>query len=437
MCQLQFLDKTALSNISVIPEFFTDTGINEDQYSWLGSMFYFGFLCMQLPNNVMMQKFPISKYLGVVLVVWGVSLFCMAFAHNFSQLAALRFLLGFFEATTYPCLFLLIATMYRRSEQVLWFGVLFMSNSVAMILGGVIGAGIMKMPTVGTISPWKWTFVIFGSITTLMGFVYFFFLPDKNNSKWFRLTEEEKAIVQDRARDNAVVPTLEINYNHIKEALKEPRFYCYCLISLFIELQNGALTIFSGIIIRDLGFSNFNAVLLTIPSGVFSFLLTYFATSLSKRTGEIIYIAMGTCCLSLIGLTCLAAIPTGGVKLLGLYLSWGATITYTLMQASISSNVSGYTKKIFYTSGNLIFYTVGNFIGPLLLRSQDSPRYLPGMGVYIAANILVLLLFSYIRYSYVMANKKRRLGNHSVVEALPDKIEDCTDAENPNFVYRT
>lgn len=370
-------------------------------------------------------------------MVWGVSLLCMAFAHNFSQLAALRFLLGFFEASTYPCMFLLIATIYRRSEQVILFGVLFMSNSVGMVLGGLIGAGIMEMPTVSNISPWKWAFIIFGSITILMGFLYFFLLPDKPTSKWFRLTEEQKLIIKERSRDNAVIPTLEIDYDQIREALSEPRLYCYCLISLLIELQNGALTIFSALIIADLGFSNFNAVLLTIPSGVVSFLIMYFSTNLSKKKGEIILIAIGTCTISLVGLICLLAIPSGGAKLIGLYLSWGCTPTYTLMQASISSNVSGYTKKIFYTSGNLIFYTVGNFIGPLLLRQKDAPRYFMGMSIYIAANIIVICLFVYIRYSYTAINKKRHLDKNSNVVALPDDLEDITDAQNQNFVYRT
>lgn len=392
---------------------------------------------MQLPNNYLMQKFSISKYIGVILLVWGVSLLCMAFAHNFSQLAALRFLLGFFEAATYPSMFLLIATIYRRSEQVILFGVLFMSNSVGMVLGGLIGAGIMQMPTVGTISPWKWAFIIFGAITILMGIIYFVFLPDKPTSKWFRLTEEQKMIIKERTRDNAVIPTLEISYDQIREALSEPRLYCYCLISFFIELQNGALTLFSALIIADLGFSNFDAVLLTIPSGVVSFLIMYFSTNLSKKKGEVILIAIGTCTISLVGLICLLVIPSGGVKLLGLYLSWGCTPTYTLMQASISSNVSGYTKKIFYTSGNLIFYTLGNFVGPLLLRQKDAPRYFIGLSVYIAANIFVICLFLYIRYSFTEINKKRRLDKNSNVVALPGEMEDITDAQNQNFIYRT
>jgi hypothetical protein len=68
---------------------------------------------------------------------------------------------------------------------------------------------------------------------------------------------------------------------------------------------------------------------------------------------------MGAGATSTVGMICLTAIPGGGAKLIGFYLSWGCTALYLLQQASITANVSGYTKKIFYTSGNLVFYTFG------------------------------------------------------------------------------
>lgn len=421
--------------ISVIPEFYLDTGLTKDKYTWLGSFFYVGFLCMQLPNNYMLQKVQVSKYAGICLMLWGVVLLCMAFGKNFGQLAGLRFLLGFFEAVTYPTIFLLISTIYRRSEQVIWLGVMFISNSVAGVLGGFIGVGIMKMPVVGIITPWKWAFVIFGSITIAIGISYFFFLPDRPDSRWFRLTAEEKLIVQERTRDNAVVPTMKINFDHIWEAVKEPRLYCYSLISVFLNLQNGAFTIFSNIIITEMGFSSTNAILLSVPTSVMTIILISTATNISKLKGEIIYVAMTCCTISMIGLICLTAIPSGGVRLIGLYLQAGGTPTYVLLQASITSNVSGYTKKIFYIGANLIFYTVGNFVGPLLLRQKDSPRYYPAMGIYVAANALAIILFGYIRYTYIRANKRRNNLDTNAI-ALTGKIEDLTDVKNLNFVYK-
>lgn len=391
---------------------------------------------MQLPNNYALQKLPIAKYLGTMMFLWGISLLCMAFATSFGHLVGLRLLLGFFEAVTYPVIFLLIATFYRRSEQVFFFGLMFIGNSIASMISGFIGVGITQIPVKNGIVPWQWAFIIYGSVTLFLSIVYFFFLPDTPNSRWFSLNEEEKLIVEQRGRDNAVVPNMEIKYSQIWESLTEPRFYCYCLISLFNNFQNGALTTFSGIITTEMGFSSTNAMLLSTPSGAAVIILILFNSYMNKKYNEIIYVALFDIIISTIGLTCLAAIPGGGVKLIGLYLSSACTPAYTLLQSSISSNVSGYTKKIFYTSGNLVFYTFGNFVGPLLLRAKDKPRYLPAMGVYIAGNVISFLLFAYIRWTYVRTNKKRNLNKDTNIVALPDEIEDMTDVQNENFVYR-
>ncbi|CEI94983.1 hypothetical protein RMCBS344292_09184 [Rhizopus microsporus] len=433
---IQFVDKSTLS-VAGVYSLFQDTHIDRSQFSWLGSIFYLGYLCMQPINSYLLQRLPTAQYVGTVLILWGACLACTSLAKNFSQLAALRFLLGFFEAITYPSMFLLISTFYRRSEQVLWFGVMFMSNGLAGILGSIIGYAIGYMPTVGDISPWKWNMIIFGSLTALTGIIFFFFLPDTPYSRWFRLSGEECSIVEERIRDNAVVRTFHVNYSHIKEALLEPRLYCYCLISLLVNLQNGALTTFSALIISDLGFSSGNSVLLNIPGGAVSIILVACLITISRRYNEIIYVAMVACTISMAGVICLAAIPGGGVKLIGLYLSWACNPAYILLQTSISSNVSGYTKKIFYTSCNIVFYTFGNFIGPLMLVQKEAPRYISGLSGYAAANALCIILYGYVRYTYVKENKKRNLDPRSDNVALPDELEDLTDVENKHFTYRT
>lgn len=159
---------------------YEDTHITQNQFSWLGSIFYVGylafqvihsgwerkrrkftdkdctFLCNQIPNNYLLQRMPISKYLGSILVVWGVVLGCLALSKNFADLAGIRFLLGFFEASTYPCIFLLISILYRRSEQVIFFTTMFVCNGVATAASGLIGYGIGNMHGLRGISAWQW-----------------------------------------------------------------------------------------------------------------------------------------------------------------------------------------------------------------------------------------------------------------------------------------
>jgi MFS family permease len=67
------IDKTTLSYAAIF-------GIQEDlnlagtEYSWLSSVFYFGFLAWSFPTNLLMQQFPIGKYLGVNIFLWGLFL---------------------------------------------------------------------------------------------------------------------------------------------------------------------------------------------------------------------------------------------------------------------------------------------------------------------------------------------------------------------------
>lgn len=97
--------------------------------------------------------------------------------------------------------------------------------------------------------------VILGAVTIAFGFICFFCLVDNPRSRFLRLTDEQKQIVEERLRDNAVVKSKEVKYYQIYEALKEPRYYCFIFASLLINLQNGALNTFSSIITQGFGFS--------------------------------------------------------------------------------------------------------------------------------------------------------------------------------------
>lgn len=110
-----------------------------------------------------------------------------------------------------------------------------------------------------------------------------------------------------------------------------------------------------------------------------------------------------------------------------------------MLQTSISSNISGYTKKIFYTAGNIVGYSVGNFAGSLIMVEKYAPRYVPSMIVYAISDLLVALLFVYLRISFARENKRRQaLKDEGKIPPPPPNREelDLTDKEDLNFVYR-
>ncbi|KAG2187424.1 hypothetical protein INT44_005112 [Umbelopsis vinacea] len=427
---LQFLDKTSLSYASVLG-IIKDTNLQGSEYALLGSLFYIGYLTMQLPNSYLMQRFPLGRLVGTIVFLWGIVLACTSLGKNFSELAGLRFLLGFFEACVNPIFIMLTNTFYRKQEQVTRIGAWWLFNGFASSLGGLVGYGIGQMDGVKSLWAWQWIMIILGSITCVVGIVVFFVLIDDPYSARLHLTEDEKLIVADRLVDNGVYRTQEFKKDQVIEALKDQKTWIFFFCALLNNMTNGALTTFSTLITQGFGFSGLNSILLQMPSGICDVILILIAGWIHSRTGDRLFTCVGLMVIAEVGLILLVAVPSVGGKLCGLYLTYGYAAAYVLVISSVAANTNGYTKKLVTNAMMIIGYTVGNIIGPVIMI--DGPKYVGGMVGCISANFVMILLMIYLRFSMARDNKRRAaLGG----EKLTSVDNDITDRQDPNFVYR-
>jgi hypothetical protein len=246
------------------------------------------------------------------------------------------------------------------------------------------------------------------------------------------LTEEEKDIVEQRTRDNAVVRELEVNVSHYWEALREPRLWLLCIISCSHNIQTGGLVTYSTVLVSSLGFNSIQSIWLQIPSGALTVIFIGMTIVIHRKTHQAIYTAIFCYVISAIGCLLLALLPNTSIKLLGLYLTWAQVGAYVMIISIIGSTVSGYSKKIFYNGANMIAYTIGNFCGPLMLVSSTSPAYTPTMWGYFAANILNIICLLILRYKFFRSNKKREAERTAEVT---DIYLNLTDKEDKNYLY--
>lgn len=176
---LNYLDKTSLSYSSIMG-LQDDIGLTGDDYQWISSMFYFGYLAWEYPTNRLLQRLPIGKYSAACVIAWGGVLACFAAVENFSGAIAIRFMLGVCEASVTPGFALITSQWYTKREQGLRTGIWFSFNGWAQILGGLLAYAI----AVGTekngssIEGWKILFITFGLLTVAMGVLFLFLVPD-------------------------------------------------------------------------------------------------------------------------------------------------------------------------------------------------------------------------------------------------------------------
>lgn len=69
---LQSIDKTTLSYAAVFG-LEDDLHLTGSEYSWLGAIFYLGYLVWEFPTNIMLQKLPINHFMsGTVSRIPGI-----------------------------------------------------------------------------------------------------------------------------------------------------------------------------------------------------------------------------------------------------------------------------------------------------------------------------------------------------------------------------
>lgn len=173
--------------------------------------------------------------------------------------------------------------------------------------------------------------------------------------------------------------------------------------------------------------------MLQIPSGACSALFAALAVLVARKTGQLYLGVVFSTTISLIGVIILAVLPTSGVKLLGYFLAWAMNGTAVMLLTINGANVTGYTKKLFYNAMNMIFFTLGNFIGPLVMLDNEKPTYKTGMIIYCIGNGLILALLFLNRQLQAKTNKHRLANPTSEVVDVKD---DLTDRENKSFIYR-
>lgn len=92
----------------------TDAHLVGEQYAWLTTIFYIGYMVSEFPTNVLFQRFNIARTCGIFIILWGIVLLCMTGANNFAGLLTARLFLGALEAGVSPCFVLLTSMFYTK-----------------------------------------------------------------------------------------------------------------------------------------------------------------------------------------------------------------------------------------------------------------------------------------------------------------------------------
>ncbi|GAA5130408.1 hypothetical protein GCM10023320_52290 [Pseudonocardia adelaidensis] len=97
---ISFMDRT--NNGFAFAGLGTDLGINKAQQGLAGGIFFIGYLFLQIPGGHLAERWSAKKFVGIMILVWGVFAVVSGLVQNFEQLLVVRFLLGVAEGASGP-----------------------------------------------------------------------------------------------------------------------------------------------------------------------------------------------------------------------------------------------------------------------------------------------------------------------------------------------
>ncbi|KAI8626136.1 MFS general substrate transporter [Xylariaceae sp. FL1651] len=436
---LQYLDKSSINFASVFG-LKEGTHLHGQQYSWLSSLFYIGYLVAQPLAGLLLQRLPLGKFIGSTALVWGLLTITTPACTTFAGIAANRFLLGAFESVVNPGFVLCLSMWYRSDEQPMRMVSYYCMNGVAGIFGGLLGYAIGHITT--GLQPWQYVCLAWGA-------VFLALMPDLPTTARFLTARQRIVAVERVAQNRQGVKNHHFKTYQMWQCLGDPKTWILFVMSVAAQIPNAAQSSFTSIILETFGFDVLQTQYMQIPGNAIQIGSLLASGYISSRFPNM------RCAVMLAGnLVCVAAgaalvgLPVGpdGTenmwgRLVALWLCSFQSVGFSMSLTMVSSNVAGYTKKQLTGAVLFVGYCI---IGPQTFIETEAPLYTSAY-IAILVGYSVKTVMVVVLYLYMWTVNKKRDHETTVSgstftaeqdrEAIERGMQDVTELDNKGFRY--
>ncbi|KAJ6150418.1 hypothetical protein N7471_001617 [Penicillium samsonianum] len=305
---LNYLDRNAIAAAKL-------AGITEDlelssvQFQTSVSILFVGYILMQVPSNLFLNK--VGKpaiYLPTCMVIWvsqyrrislllslELSIIQRAFYAEQAEQSKTFVVwshVGFVEAAYFPGCMVTLSAWYTRKELSLRTAILYCGSLLAGAFSGLIAAGITdSMDGVRGLRAWRWLFIIEGTITVVVAFsAYFVLVNFPHNTPGISAQERELALWRLQKDIGAQNEGAEENPS-LGEGFKQcvADWKVWFLVTLvFGATSSGTINSFFPTVVEGLGKDRIQTLLLTVPPYILACIVAMLVSLNADRSAFII-----------------------------------------------------------------------------------------------------------------------------------------------------
>ncbi|KAL8860790.1 MAG: hypothetical protein Q9178_002820 [Gyalolechia marmorata] len=227
----------------------------------------------------------------------------------------------------------------------------------------------------------------FTCVTSFFAYFLLVDFPEKADQSWKFLNKDERDFVVRRInkdRDDAIPEGFTVA-RFLKPGL-DIKIWILALISFFIITVTTSISVFLPIILRDgMGFSVAASQCLVAPPYCFAAILMIASAYLGDHYHVRGPILIFNSLVALVGLPVMGFASSNGARYFGVFLvTAGTNANIPTALAYQANNVRGQWKRALTSALFVACGGIGGISGGTIFRSQDAPRYVPGISAAIA-----------------------------------------------------
>src|SRR5205807_3480143 len=172
----------------------SDLGMSETVYGIGAGLFFIGYFLLEVPANLMLRRLGARRWLGPIMIAWGLVSSAMMFVHGADSFYALRFLLGMVESGFFPGVMLYLTFWYPQHRRAAIVAMFISANPLSGALAGPISGWIMAGTSSLGLRPWQVLFLVEGLPSVVAGIATLLYLVDTPaEAGW--LNDEERSVI--------------------------------------------------------------------------------------------------------------------------------------------------------------------------------------------------------------------------------------------------